>query len=156
MLAFTRIPFDWHRYLGEYATDYEFEPSSIVLLGGSGMPSESNLIRLYYCARAARVFPEIPIVIVHPHDSATADLMFAYLVEAGICRSRIRHVNKGTNTREQAIYLAEEMDTDKEGLVLITSPENMLRSVKVFRKAGFTYVGALPAFENAMFVKPED
>jgi uncharacterized SAM-binding protein YcdF (DUF218 family) len=35
-------------------------------------------------------------------------------------------------------------------ILLVTSPEHMRRAVLVFKKAGFTHIGALPAFENAL------
>jgi hypothetical protein len=58
----------------------------------------------------------------------------------------------GTNTRSQALQLQNfngEKLTSK-AILLVSSPEHMRRAVKTFRKAGFTHVSALPAFESAL------
>src|SRR5688572_7905703 len=70
VLAFTRIPFDVHRWLGSENSEFDFEPTAIVMLGGSGMPSESNLIRLFYVKELALNFPQARIFILHPQDSS--------------------------------------------------------------------------------------
>jgi len=42
-----------------------------------------------------------------------------------------------------------------EKVVVVTSPENMYRTIKTFKKLNFKFTGGLPAFENAMFVNLE-
>lgn len=153
ILAFTRLPFDMHRNLGECDSGYFFTPEVILMLGGGGMPSESNLIRLYYTAQMAERYPHSRIIVAHPTDTSVAGQMRDYLLQAGVDQERISFMMKGTNTREQALYTSElfpELQNSK--IVLVTSPENMYRSIKVFRKLKFQEIGGEPAFENAMFV----
>jgi len=130
----------------------KWKPESIVLLGGSGMPSESNLMRSWYASRAAEAFPESMVIIVMPgnmNDSvSTPYKMEKELVVRGISADRIRFETNGTNTRSQALRCASLLDK-KQPVMLITSPENMRRSILCFRKAGFEKINGLPAFENA-------
>lgn len=153
IFSFTRIPFDFHRWLGTSDSEYSFPPECIVFLGGSGMPSESNLIRLYYTSDLAQEFPKAKIIIVHPLDSEVIQLMRQELILQQVDSARIEIESKGTSTREQAMIMVEDFpDLLSKNIVLVTSPENMRRSVKTFRKAGFKSVGGEPAFESAMFV----
>ncbi|MDQ3049576.1 MAG: YdcF family protein [Bacteroidota bacterium] len=152
-ISFTRIPFDIHRWLGSTGATFTFTPTTIVMLGGSGMPSESNLIRLNYTKNLARLFPRARIIIAHPDDSATLHQMTEFLTAFGIRKETILTRSHGTNTREQAIQLASEYPgIVNEKIVVITSPENMYRTLKTFRKLNFVSVGGVAAFENAMFV----
>jgi uncharacterized SAM-binding protein YcdF (DUF218 family) len=73
ILALTPAPFYMHRSLGEdsaWKSDSaaNFRPDYVVMFGGAGMPSGSNLIRLYYAAEFARNL-HTPVVLVHPPDS---------------------------------------------------------------------------------------
>ena len=152
-LAFTRLPFDAHRRLGEQASGYRFTPDVIVMMGGSGMPSESNLIRLYYVAGLAAHFPDANIIIAHPIDSVVSRIMHDHLVQNGVDSSKINLMLDGTNTREQALELKQNFPgIEKKKVVIVTSPENMYRTIRVFRKLNYMKVGGQAAFENAMFV----
>jgi uncharacterized SAM-binding protein YcdF (DUF218 family) len=133
---------------------------AIIMLGGSGMPSESNLMRSWYTARAAVSYPEVPVVVVMPGDPADAGstpaMIRKELMIRGVDSTRIRFENEGTNTRSQALACAKLMEEALPAMMendlpvmLVTSPENMRRSLLCFRKAGFSKVTGLPAFENA-------
>jgi uncharacterized SAM-binding protein YcdF (DUF218 family) len=153
ILSFTQIPFDMHRWLGNTGAAFNFKPTTIIMLGGSGMPSESNLIRLNYTKDIALALPGTRVCIVHPDDSMVLKQMTDFLEAFKIAPSRIIADSHGTNTREQALKLKityPEMVNEK--LVVVTSPENMYRTIKTFRQLGFEAVGGVPAFENAMFV----
>jgi len=153
IFAFTRVPYDVHRWLGLHNSKYEFTPDYIVFLGGSGMPSESNLMRLYYVSRLASQFPDARIIIAHPIDTVVISLMREELLTNDVDSSRIMIEKEGTNTREQALQLSSlENGILQKGMLLVTSPENMYRTIRTFRKAGFAKVGGQSAFENAMFV----
>lgn len=153
VFSFTRVPFDIHWWLGKSACEYYFKPDHIVFLGGSGMPSESNLIRIYYTSVLAKKHPKAKVLIAHPIDVEVITLIREEMVQKGIDSSRITIEKRGTNTREQAITIAEDFpEMLNQNIVLVTSPENMMRTMKVFWKAGFKHVGGEPAFENAMFV----
>jgi uncharacterized SAM-binding protein YcdF (DUF218 family) len=117
------------------------------------MPSESNLMRLYYVSRLADQFPSAKIIIAHPIDTVVISLMRDELLINDVDSSRIIIEKEGTNTREQALQLASlENGISEKGMLLVTSPENMYRTIRTFRKAGFVKVGGQSAFENAMFV----
>ena len=152
VIAFTTLPFRALHWLGTSKSELGGIPKTIVLLGGSGMPSESNLIRSWYVAKAAHGFPEAKIVIAMPGDSAdshsTPQMMKAELALRGINPHRMMYENKGTNTRAQALHCINLLNRE-EPLLLVTSPDHMRRAVLCFQKAGFSRVYALPAFENA-------
>jgi uncharacterized SAM-binding protein YcdF (DUF218 family) len=150
-LSLTTLPYWGYHWLGTSKSVMVDHPGAIILLGGSGMPSESNLIRSWYAAKAASVFPGSKIIIVMPgiegDSTDTPEKMKKELVLRGIEPVRIYFETKGTNTRSQAMKCARIADPAKP-LLLVTSPENMRRSVLSFVKAGFKQVGGLPAFEN--------
>lgn len=151
--AFTRIPYDVQVWLGTKNSSYKFKPDYIVFLGGSGMPSGDNLVRLYYTAQISKKITDATVIIAHPIDTSVIALMRSNLILNGIDSSRILLITEGTNTRQQALkisnFLARQHD---KNLLLITSPEYMYRSVATFRKGGFSNVGGIAAFENAMFI----
>jgi uncharacterized SAM-binding protein YcdF (DUF218 family) len=156
ILSFTTLPYWGYYWLGTSKSKITEKPDYIILLGGSGMPSESSLMRAFFVHLAAVESPESRIVISipgNPLDSlSTARLVAKELISRGIDRKRILYEQIGTNTRSEALQLKQfnsEKLTDKP-ILLVTSPEHMRRAVLVFRKAGFTRVNALPAFENAI------
>lgn len=155
-LSFTTLPYWGYYWLGTSESEITGKPGYIVLLGGGGMPSESNLMRAFYVYRAATESPESQIVISIPGNSAdsasTARLIASELTLKGIDPKRISYEDLGTNTRSEALHLQQlngEKLTEKP-VLLVTSPEHMRRAVLVFRKAGFTKVNALPAFEGTI------
>jgi len=152
ILAFTSIPYDISRWLGTSESTYTFEPDAIVFLGGSGMPSEANLMRLYYTSYLAVQYPHAKVIILHPKDTATIADMRSELMLRKVDSTRIWIEKRGTNTREQALTLAQDYnELLSQNIVLVTSSENMRRTVKTFRKAGFLHVGGQSSFETAMF-----
>ncbi|OQB81544.1 MAG: hypothetical protein BWX87_00525 [Bacteroidetes bacterium ADurb.Bin123] len=150
-LAFTTLPFWGLHWLGTSLSKPDRVPAHIILLGGSGMPSESNLIRGWYAACAAEAIPASRIVIVMPGDTSdfegTPRKMERELAIRGIAGERILFESTGTNTRSQALACAALLGTNLP-VMLVTSPENMRRSILCFRKAGFAEANALPAFDN--------
>jgi len=114
------------------------------------MPSEENLIRLYYTAVVGNT-GNFPVIVAHPFDSTVYDKIKQELMIRGIDSSRIFFEKSGSNTRAQALNLVKYFpETVHSKIVLVTSPENVLRSVLVFRKLGFTNVGGCPAFGSDM------
>ena len=155
-LSFTSLPFWGYYWLGTSQSKISGKPDYIVLLGGGGMPSESNLMRAFFVFKAATASPESRIIISipgNPTDStSTARLVAAELIRKGIDKQRILYEELGTNTRSQAIHL-QKFNSESltiKSILLVTSPEHMRRAVLVFKKTGFTQVSALPAFENAL------
>lgn len=153
VLAFTTLPFWGYYWLGTSRSELNEEPKTIILLGGGGMPSESNLMRSWYAGKAAKSFPLASVLIAMPGDLsdslATPLLMKKELEQRGIPEYLILFENLGTNTRAQALNCLKLADHEAS-VLLVTSPEHMRRAVLCFRKAGFSKVNALPAFENAV------
>jgi hypothetical protein len=75
VLAFTRVPYDLHRWLGTAGGPCSEPPQAIVVLGGSGMPSGPELLRLYHAAGLAAVEPQAVVFVVHPGDTAVIQRM---------------------------------------------------------------------------------
>lgn len=166
IISFTTWPFWGYYWLGTSKSEIAGKPDYIVLLGGGGMPSESNLIRAFYVFRAATEAPQSKIIISIPGDTSdpksTARLVASELMSKGIDSMRIYYEQTGTNTRSQALQL-QQFPSDRlqeKTILLVSSPEHMRRAVLVFQKAGFQHINALPAFENALeanlFFKDED
>jgi uncharacterized SAM-binding protein YcdF (DUF218 family) len=150
-LSLTTLPYWGYHWLGTGLPAGVEKPDAILLLGGSGMPSESNLMRSWYTARAASLFPGSRIIIVMPgaigDSTGTPYKMKEELILRGVESARISFEMKGTNTRSQALQCAGITDPLKP-VLLVTSPENMRRSLLSFRKAGFVQACGFPAFEN--------
>jgi uncharacterized SAM-binding protein YcdF (DUF218 family) len=152
ILSFTTLPFWGYYWLGTSKSELKWKPDVIILLGGGGMPSESNLMRSWFVTKAAEKFPESRVFIVMPGNLSdslcTPVKMKNELILRGVNPENIRFENNGTNTRSQALNCGILIQKNNS-ILLITSPENMRRSVLSFRKVGFEKVNALPAFENA-------
>ena len=155
VFAFTSGPFWMYYHLGTKNIDYDFRPDCIVLLGGSGMPSESNLIRSYYAAKTAEEYPAVPLIIVLPGDTSdTSSAVFQLtgeMILRGTGAERILYEAEGLNTRAQAlnVFALLSDSAKKSKIVIVTSPEHMRRSMLCFKKAGFEDIGGCPAFEYA-------
>lgn len=153
MLAFTEQPYWGYHWLGTSKAELTWKPDVIVVLGGGGMPSQSNLMRGWYVGNAAKSFPDATVVISMPGDISdslsTPRVMKNELILRGINPEKIVFEDQGTNTRAQALNCMNiiKMQTP---VLLVTSPEHMRRAVLCFRKAGFEKVNGLPAFENAL------
>ena len=156
ILSFTDQPYWAYYWLGTHNTGTKEDPNLIVLLGGGGMPSPDGLIRAYYTAEVACEFEYAKIIIALPPDTAkhekSPELMLAKeLMIRGIDSNRIEFERNGYNTFSQAQYIADEFNNiDTVVIRLVTSPENMYRSVMTFRKAGFKKVGGNASFEKAI------
>lgn len=151
-IAFTTLPFWGIHWLGTSKAELKWQPETIVLLGGGGMPSESNLMRGWFASQAARSFPEASLLIAMPGDLkdslSTPQLMKSELILRGVKPGQVIFETEGTNTRAQALNCEKMLDTSQT-VLLITSPDHMRRAVLCFQKVGFERVNALPAFENA-------
>ncbi|MCK9424309.1 MAG: YdcF family protein [Bacteroidales bacterium] len=109
ILAFTTAPF-WIRYgLGTKKAGIHRPPDYIILLGGGGMPSESALMRCWYTAKVAAMYPRSGVIIAQPgnrNDSlSTLQELKSELVLRNIAPERIMFEDSGTNTRAQAINI---------------------------------------------------
>lgn len=150
ILACTRLPFDAHRWLGTAAGECRGGVEAIVVLGGSGMPSGPELLRLHRAATLALVYPEVPVLVIHPDTADAMRQMVHELVLRGVEEARITTLSEGENTREQALVFARATHEQVRTVALVTAPENMYRSVAAFRKAGVKGACGVPAWEHAM------
>ncbi len=152
ILALTSAPFWGYHWLGTSKSELKWPPKTIVLLGGGGMPSQSNLMRSWYTEKASKSFPEADVIIAMPGDLedslSTPQLMKRELILRGVDSLKINFETEATNTRAQALN-CQRVILMQDPILLVTSPEHMRRSVLCFQKAGFEKVNALPAFENA-------
>jgi len=152
ILAITEQPFWGYHWLGTSKSELKWEPETIILLGGGGMPSQSNLMRSWYTEKASHSFPKAAIIIAMPGEISdslsTPQLMKKELILRGINANKISFESEATNTRSQALNCQQHIKM-QTSILLVTSPENMRRSVLSFKKVGFEKVNALPAFENA-------
>ena len=155
IFALTPLPFYMHRSLGEDASwekdsTTQFTPDYIIMFGGAGMPSESNLIRLYYTAEIAGKLHK-PIILVHPEDSVCQAEMTRYLVNNGISSDSIMYMTGGSNTRSQSVCLADSFPQLKEASsLIITAPEHLSRTLKCLKKCGIENIRGIGAFESTV------
>ena len=156
IFSFTDYPFWAYYWLGTHNAELDTLPDIVVLMGGGGMPSPDGLMRCYFTAEIAQLYPESRVIIAIPADTAEKDkspelVMKDELMIRGIDSSRIMYEPEGYSTRTQAVNILSMLGqkaADTLALRIVTSPEHMFRSVASFRKAGFTEVGGVPSFEN--------
>lgn len=151
-LSFTSAPF-WGIYeLSRPGADYTFEPEVIVLMGGSGMPGKSALMRTYFTAEAAREYPDARVIIALPDDTTSADnhldRMREELTMRGVQPDRISFEAEGVNSRAQALNIHARHGRADPRLLLVTDPEHVYRAVRSFEKVGFSRVGSQACFEH--------
>ena len=155
ILALTPAPFYMHRCLGEDSawkkdSTKNFYPDYIIMFGGAGMPSESNLIRLYHTAELARKLNK-PVILVHPEDSVCQVEMTIFLTRSGIPTDSILYMTGGSNTRSQSVCLADSFPQLKTASALIvTAPEHLSRTLKCLKKCGISNIYGIGAFESTV------
>ncbi len=126
-------------------------PSNIIILGGSGIPSTTTLIRSYYGAEYAKKHPKSRCIVALPvkgrPESGSTGRMRNELVLRGVAKNRIDMEYRGLNTHQQAENIAKIVGPDKikEPIIIVTSPYHMRRAYFCFKKVGFTDIGCLPA-----------
>ena len=152
-MAFTPAPFYMWYGMGMKKAGINRPPDYIVVMGGGGMPSESGLMRCWYGAKVAGRFTRAMVIVALPgdiHDSiSSVNQMKQELVLRGVAPERILLEDSGTNTRAEALCVQNIIPISKS-LLIVTSPEHLLRAVLTFKKAGFMKVDGLPAFEKTI------
>ncbi len=156
ILAFTKIPYWAYDSLGKGNSKINRPPVTIILLSGSGIPSESGLLRAYFTATIGKTYPEANIIISMPGDTTDSlsdpRLTADELVLRGIARERISYESYGKNTRQQAMKISEGKTQAQlnQPITLVTAPEHMKRAVLVFRKCGFETVSGFSTFGSSI------
>ncbi len=151
IVSFTSLPFWGIYHLATSHSKFDFTPNYIIVMGGSGIPGKSGLMRTYYAAKASKQFPDASIIIASPTSKKQIDSTAFKMAE----EIRLRQIeqtilfeNKGTNTRSQALYISQTLNPQKDKLLIVSSPEHIYRAASSFEKLGFSKVGGLPAFEK--------
>lgn len=151
-------PWPWraYRHLTEMPAPGHEPPTHVLVMGGSGIPGESGLMRTFYAAQAAHRHPEALVLIAMPLDADQSVSSRAYLDEIrlrGVAPERIRILAGGRNTREQALRLAEALAgrTPSARVLIVSDPEHVRRTAAAIRKACGqarldVQLAALPAF----------
>jgi len=156
ILAFTKVPFWAYHNLGSGNSKITKPPVTIILLSGSGIPSESGLLRAYFTAAIGNMYPDANIVISMPGDTTDSvsdpRLTAKELIMRGISTERISYESFGKNTRQQALKLSEGISQAElnRPVTLVTAPEHMKRAILVFRKCGFTTVSGYSTFGSSI------
>ncbi len=146
-------PLPWRAYKGlwKVPSPSTESPTHILVMGGSGIPGESGLMRTFYAAQAAREHPDADLFIAMPLGAADSPASQAYRDEIqlrGISAERIHILEGGRNTREQALRLAELLakETHDTCVLIVTSPEHTRRTAAAIRKTCEVPLHAFPAF----------
>lgn len=147
-LQFTQIPWKAYSILSrdggvDAASAGEWVPSHILVLGGSGVPGESSLVRLWHAAEAAGKHPGAPVWMAVPcsggaDGNPAAEAYAAELRLRGVVPERCAARACGNNTREQAVALVRDLAEGGDGaarILLVTSPEHVRRACLAVRRA---------------------
>jgi len=149
-IQFTPLPWRAYRWLGECPNPSAGPPTHILVMGGSGIPGKSGLMRTFYGAEAARRHPRAEVLVAMPLTAGESDASQAYLEEMeqrGVPPERMRILPDGSNTREQAMRLAEHLGAGaaESSVLIVSDPEHIRRCAAALRKTGISQVAALPA-----------
>ena len=157
VVEFSPLPWRAYQHLTTIPAPGRESPTYILVMGGSGIPGRSGLMRTFYAAQAAAEYPRADILIAMPLGTVQSVASRAYLDELrlrGVDSPRLRILDGGRNTREQALRLAEYL-ADRPAparILIVSSPEHMRRTAACLRKtcaeAGIELqVTACPAFD---------
>jgi len=141
-VQFTPLPWRAYRWLGECPNPSPHSPTHILVMGGSGIPGKSGLMRTFYGAEAARRHPRADLLVAMPLAAGESDASQAYLEEMerrGVPTDRMRILPNGSNTREQAMRLAEHLGAGaaESSVLIVSDPEHIRRCAAALRKAAF-------------------
>jgi len=124
----------------------------IVVMGGSGMPSKSALIRSYYATELFKSDSSSLLILALTGDKnkeqSAVSKMKNDLVLRGISPGKIIVESIGRNTREQVLLIKECIpEVEKKKIVVVTSPVHMKRSYKSFKREGLSKVYCYATFD---------
>ena len=147
---FTNLPWSLYRSLFEIPHLSTQPPTHILVMGGSGIPGESGLMRTFYGAQAAQLHPDAEVLVAMPLGASDSDASRAYLDELilrGVPANRVHILPNGRNTREQAIRMKEYLGEQPHAtaLLVVSNPEHIRRTVASLQRVGLTNVAAMPA-----------
>ena len=154
-LQFTQLPWRLYRSLFVIPALSTQSPTHILVMGGSGIPGESGLMRTFYGAEAAQLHPNAEVLVAMPLGASDSEASRGYLDELllrGVPADRVRILPDGRNTREQAIRMKEYLgeQSSRAVVLVITNPEHIRRTVACLWRVGLTNVATLPAHTLSM------
>lgn len=149
-LQFTPWPWRAYRWLSTTANPSPRSPTHILVMGGSGIPGESGLMRTFYGAQAATLHPHAELLVAMPLAADESEASQAYLDEMarrGVPPQQMHILDRGRNTREQALRLADYLGTvaDEATVLIVSDPEHIRRCAAALRKAGIHHLAVMPA-----------
>ncbi len=143
------------QWLGDWLRGSEAVPTVppryVIVLGGSGIPSESSLIRAYRAAEFGLGLTGATFIVSLPAeqapDTSSVGRLRDELVLRGISREAIRMEYAALTTHEQAVNIRCMLGTGAlpEPIVVVTSGYHMRRAMLCFRQEGFTHVRSVLA-----------
>lgn len=147
---FTALPWRAYRRLAACPDPSSRPPTHILVMGGSGIPGESGLMRTFYGAQAAGEHPDAEVWVAMPLEADASAASRAYLAELrlrGVAAERLRILPQGRNTREQALRMAARLgsETNSAVVLVVSDPSHIRRTAASLRKAGVAHLAALPA-----------
>ena len=154
IIGLVGVPGALSRWLRCENVRYEPDPEWIVVLGGSGIPSPTSLVRAYYGAQCAVAHPDAGCVVALPASQnplhSSVGRLRGELILRGVAPERITMEHVGQSTYEQALNTAGILGAEarRAPIILVTSPYHMRRAYLCFQKAGFERVGCLPAYST--------
>ncbi len=149
-LGFTDLPFWAYYRLSCAGENKPIQPTKIVFMGAEGMPSEKNLIRCFYTAEFARKFPKAKVILALPVLSGKNNGRYLLkikeeLMNKGVQPPRLEFETAGTNTYTQVRNICKNI-TPSDSILVITSPENMKRTLMCFYKNNITHIEGFATF----------
>lgn len=157
---FTSLPWRAYKRLATLPVSFSGPPTHILLMGGSGIPGESGLMRTYYAARIAARNPQADLLVALPLDAAGSPGSQAYLDELvlrGVAPERLRILSGGHNTREQALRLAgyfADWTNEPPRILIVTSPEHIRRTAASIRKTCNARLATFPRRASRLAALP--
>ncbi|MBR6022410.1 MAG: YdcF family protein, partial [Kiritimatiellae bacterium] len=132
ILALSRSP---HASADLPSPDAPTPASAILLFSGSGVPSESALMRIHYAAALAARYPTVPLWLAVPDTPATAPQVRAYLDELarrGVDPARVKILGRGDSTATQAAEAAALLPptSSQPPVLIVTTPYHIRRAVR--------------------------
>ncbi|HPC19565.1 MAG: YdcF family protein [Kiritimatiellae bacterium] len=153
---FTSLPWRAYQALAQVDAPFAGPPTHILVMGGSGIPGESGLSRIFFGAEAAKLYHQAEVLLAMPLGTNESFASRAYAKELrlrGVPAKRIHVIDGGRNTHEQALRVAEALNGHSNAIqiLVVSDPYHVRRTAACLRKAFADHqrnipLAALPVF----------
>jgi len=149
-------------------SEVEKEPGAIVVLTGgvqdlsylglTPQPSKTSVARLMQGIALSRRYPNLPLIICGGSgDPARPDLSEARALAdmaaaAGVSKKSIVIEDRSVNTKEGAINVGKLLGDTERDILLVTSAYHMDRSVRFFKRTGFSVIPAPADYQSSTVI----